>query len=288
MIADTQNIGDLKQWLCWRIEERHDKPTKVPYSPLTGEKARSTDPKTWASYEEAVSACREHGYEGIGFVFTPEDDLCGVDLDGCLDPETGEIESWAQEIIEELDSYTEISPSGTGVHVLVRAELPEGRNRKGMFEAYDRERYFTVTGRHLSSTLRSIEGRQEQLERVAQCVFRESDSANSHKAPSPEFTAELSDQEIIERAAGADNGEKFRRLWAGDTSGYTSASEADAALCSLLTFWTGPDPQRIDNLFRRSGLCREKWMGREDYRKKTIARALKGRAEFYEPGQTAP
>src|SRR5215207_9094389 len=131
MIANAQNIRDLRQWLCWRTEERDGKPTKVPYSPLTGEKANSTDPETWASYEEAVSAYREHGYDGIGFVFTPEDDLCGVDLDGCLDPETGEIESWAQEIIEELNSYTEISPSGRGIHVLLRGSLPAGRNRKG-------------------------------------------------------------------------------------------------------------------------------------------------------------
>ena len=67
------------------------------------------------------------------------------------DPATGEIEGWAQEIIEELNSYTEISPSGTGVHILVRGELPAGRNRKGRFEAYDQGRYFTITGEHLSA-----------------------------------------------------------------------------------------------------------------------------------------
>jgi putative DNA primase/helicase len=140
MIAETQNIRDLRQWLCWRTEERDGKPTKVPYSPLTGEKASSTNPETWVNHSEAVSAHREHGYHGIGFVFTPQDDLCGVDLDGCVDPENGEIEGWAQEIIEELDSYTEVSPSGTGVHVLLRRELPPGRNRKGHFEAYDNGR----------------------------------------------------------------------------------------------------------------------------------------------------
>src|SRR5215204_7547314 len=116
MIANRQNIRDLRQWLCWRLEERDGKPTKVPYSPPTGERAKSTDPETWAGYREAVRAHKEYGYDGIGFVFTSEDDFCGVDLDGCLTPETGEIEPWAQEIIEELDSYTEISPSGIGVH----------------------------------------------------------------------------------------------------------------------------------------------------------------------------
>jgi putative DNA primase/helicase len=120
MIAGTQNIRDLRRWVCWRTEERSGKPTKVPYSPLTGKRASSTGSETWASHQEAVKSCREHGYNGIGITFTTEDDLCGVDLDGCLDPETGVIEGWAQEVIEELDSYTEISPSGRGVHVLVR------------------------------------------------------------------------------------------------------------------------------------------------------------------------
>jgi hypothetical protein len=96
----------------------------------------------------------------------------------------------------------------------------------------------------------------------------------------------LSDEEIIERAHAADNGEKFRRLWSGDTSGYGSASEADAALCSLLAFWTGPEPERIDSLFRRSGLCREKWAEREDYRQRTIERALRDRTEYYRAPKT--
>jgi primase-polymerase (primpol)-like protein len=138
MVADTLNIRDLRQWLCWRIEERDGEPTKVPYDPSTGKKADSTAPDTWGGYDEAVSACKGHSYAGVGFVFTAEDDLCGVDLDKCLNPVTGELEGWAQEIIRELDSYTEISPSGTGVHILVRGELPSGRNRKGRFEVYDR------------------------------------------------------------------------------------------------------------------------------------------------------
>jgi primase-polymerase (primpol)-like protein len=173
MVADTLSIRDLRQWLCWRIEDRDGKPTKVPYDPSTGEKAESTNPKTWTSYEKARGACRDHGYEGIGFVFTPEDDLCGVDLDRCLDPETGEIEGWVQEVIGELNSYTEISPSGTGVHILVRGELPAGRNRKGRFEAYDRGRYFTVTGKHLAGTPQTIERRQEELQSVVYRVSGE-------------------------------------------------------------------------------------------------------------------
>src|SRR5215204_6800519 len=218
MVADTLDIRDLRQWLCWRLEEREGELTKMPYSPLTGKKGDSTDPQTWASFSTAVSARREHGHDGIGFVFTPEDDLCGVDLDKCLDSETREMEGWAQEIIDELDSYTEISPSGTGVHVLVRGTLPPGRNRKGRFEAYDRGRYFTVTERHLAGTPQSIEARQEQLERVVKRVFGSSpaESENGHStngsAPKPNS---LTDDELVRKASFASNGERFARLWAG-------------------------------------------------------------------------
>jgi putative DNA primase/helicase len=178
MLAEKQNMRDLKQWLCWRLEVRDGRPTKIPYSPLANRRASSTDPSTGGCYSEAVTAYKERGHDGIGFVFTEGDDLAGVDLDGCLDPETGEIEGWAQEIIEELDSYTEISPSGTGVHILLKATLPPGHNRKGRFEAYDRGRYFTMTGRHLPGTPRTIEARQQQLESVVRRVLGKPESTN--------------------------------------------------------------------------------------------------------------
>src|SRR5829696_5480409 len=261
MVADTLSMRDLRQWLCWRTEERDGKPTKVPYDPGTGEKAESTNPKTWASYEKAVRVCKDNGYEGIGFVFTPDDSRCGLDLDKCLDPGTGEIEGWAQEVIEELDSYTEISPSGTGVHILVRGELRSGRNRKGRFEAYDRGRYFTVTGKHLAGTPQAIECRQEQLRGVVRRVFGEV-STNGHAKPvaATELVDNgLSDTQVIQKALAASNGARFSRLWNGDTSGYGSHSEADLALCGMLAFWTGGDATRIDTVFRQSGLYRKKW-----------------------------
>jgi hypothetical protein len=287
MVADTLKIRDLKQWLCWRTEERDGKPTKVPYDPSTGKKAESTNPKTWSSYEKARGACRDHGYEGIGFVFTPEDDLCGVDLDKCLDPETGELEGWAQEIIGELDSYTEISPSGTGVHILLRGELPSGRNRKGRFEAYDRSRYFTVTGKHLACSPLRIEKRQEELRGVVRRVFGK-ESTNGHTKPvaAPEpVESGLSDEEVIQKTLAASNGERFSRLWKGDIGKYSSHSEADLALCGMLAFWTEGDAARIDALFRQSGLYREKW-DRNDYRNRTITEALSGKTEFYKAPKT--
>jgi len=279
-------VKELAQWINWRYEEREGKLTKVPICPHTGELAAVNRPVTWGTYKEAVRAAKENRHNGVGFVFTAEDPYAGIDIDECRDPETGEIEAWAQEIIEELNSYTEISPSGIGVHILVGAQLPPGRNRKGRIEFYDRGRYFTVTGRHLAGTPHTIESRQEQLERVAQRVLGELESPNGHKTPTPKFVSGLSNDEIIEKASAADNREKFERLWAGDKSGYASSSEADVALCSLLAFWTGPEPGQIDSLFRRSGLCREKWTKRSDYRARTIAYALEGRTEFYGKAKT--
>jgi hypothetical protein len=285
MVADEQDIRDLKQWVCWRTEEHGCEPTKVPYSPLTGRRAASTNPKTWAGYGEAVAACQEHGHDGIGFVVTPEDDLCGVDLDRCLDPEIGELEGWAREVIDELDSYAEISPSGRGVHVLVRGTLPSGRNRKGRFEAYDRGRYFSVTGRHLPGTPKTIEGRQEQLERVVKRMFGATESKNGHPTNGPARAYNGLTDDLIQKALAASNGTRFARLWEGDTVGYGSHSEADLALCGMLAFWTAGDPTRVVALFRRSGLYREKWE-RADYRDGTITEALRGKTGFYSPPQT--
>lgn len=202
MVRDTTNVQDLRQFVCWRYEERAGKPTKVPYSPLTGERASSTNPATWAMYTESVASYREDRYDGVGFVFTKDDPFCEIDLDGCRDPETGDVEPWAQEIVQELNSYTEISPSGEGLHILIKGELPEERNRKGRIEMYDRKRYFTITGRHLEGTPHRIEARGEQLLALRRRVLGEPVTANGQRTPRPEIDNGLSDREIIERATG--------------------------------------------------------------------------------------
>ena len=293
MSAEVENhetrgtlLRELRQWVVWREEERPDaeKPTKVPYSPLSGRKASTTASGTWAGYEETVTARREKGYDGIGFVFTKDDPYCGVDLDNCRNLETGDIEPWAQKIISELDSYTEASPSGDGVHIILRGELPPGRNRKGDFETYDRVRYFTVTGKHLAGTPKSVESRQEALEAVVGRVFEEEIDEHEKPVPAAErANSDLSDAEILEKGRAAKNGDRFARLWAGDASAHDGDdSRADLALCSMLAFWTGGDETRIDSLFRQSGLYRKKWE-RADYRRRTIEEAVAGQREFYTP-----
>lgn len=280
------------QWLCWRTEERDGKPTKIPIDPETGEFASTTDPETWASFETAREQVRFGTEDGIGFVFTDDDPIVGVDLDDCREPESGQLEAWAEDVIETLESYTEISPSGTGFHVLVTGELPAGRNRSGDLELYETARFFTVTADHVEGLPDDLRERTTALEQVhAEYVAPDETSEQSGAGqPAQRPTRDLDEDEILERAKNAANGEKFARLWRGDTSGYESHSEADMALCSLLAFWTGGDPRQMDTLFRDSGLMREKWDEQHfadgsTYGEKTIERAVSGTSEFYEPAE---
>lgn len=148
-------LKELLQWVGWRYEQRDGKPkpAKVPYNPMTGQRASTTDSSTWGTYEQAIEALiNGHGnkhYAGIGFVFTAEDPYVGIDLDKCRDPKTGVIEPWATGLIRFMNSYTEVSPSGTGVHIIVKGKLPEGQRRRGNVEVYDRARFFTMTGDQL-------------------------------------------------------------------------------------------------------------------------------------------
>jgi putative DNA primase/helicase len=142
-------LTERPQWVCWRLEMRGDKPTKVPYTPGTERRASSTDLLTWRTFREALEAyeAAEPPYDGIGFVLSSADPFVGIDLDRCRDPEDGEITGWAQKIVSRVqEGYIEASPSGTGVHIIVQGAVRDGGMRKGKVEMYSRERFFTITG----------------------------------------------------------------------------------------------------------------------------------------------
>ncbi|WP_436926198.1 phage NrS-1 polymerase family protein [Halosimplex amylolyticum] len=304
------------QWVCWRNQERNGTETKVPINPHTGAFASVTDSETWASFETACESVESQTVDGIGFVFTETDPLVGVDLDECRIPETETITDDATDIVDRLTSYTEVSPSGTGVHVICTGTLPGDRSRKGWVELYEEARFFTVTGDHIESTPTTVESRTSELATVhteyvasASTTTETDDSQPESGDPPTESTADaqpeasgntdseagngLTDSEVVDRAQSAANGEKFTRLWNGDTGGYESHSEADMALCALLAFWTGGASGQIDRLFRESGLMREKWNEQHyadgsTYGEKTIDRVLQGTDEFYQPPSDSP
>jgi len=178
-----ETICEREQWVCWKKTQRDGNTTKIPVTPGGGGFASSTDPETWAGFEIALEYARTGKADGVGFVFTDDDPIVGVDLDDCRDPETGEVDSEAQDIIERLDSYTEISPSGTGYHVLIEGELPEGRNRRGHIELYDRARFFTVTGEHIQETPTHIARRQDALVAIHREYVQRSSSDEKSNSP---------------------------------------------------------------------------------------------------------
>ena len=285
------------QWLCWRAEERDGKTTKVPVEPNSGSYASATDAATWADFATARDYADREDI-GLGFVFTDDDPLVGVDLDGCRDSETGKLTEWADDIVSRLDSFTEISPSGTGLHVIVKGTLPGGRNRHDGVELYETARFFTVTGEHIPETPTTIERREDALAGVhdeyvaADCSELATGSSGTDATiPAAGRVTDrdgngLDDEGLLAKAKNAANGSKFARLYRGSTSGYPSQSEADMALCSLLAFWTGGDTTQMDRLFRNSGLMRPKWdevhfSDGATYGERTVERAIAGTEEFY-------
>ena len=276
-----------EQWVCWRTEVRDGKDTKVPLKPSGDGYADVTESSTWTGYDSALAQYRgSAAVDGIGFVFSADDPYVGVDLDDCRDPRTGAVPDLATEIIAKLDSYTEVSPSGTGVHVILKDAVPDGGNRRGSVEIYEQDRFFTMTGEHVEGTPEAVEDRAEALAAIHETyIAKNTEVASSEsRAPIEPAAAALEDEELIERAMDAANGTKFEALWNGDISGYDSHSEADQALCNMLAFWTGGDSQRINRLFEQSGLAREKWWDRPDYRERTIRKAIRGTNEFYRSG----
>ena len=258
----------LRQWVVWRAEARpgKPKPAKVPYQPRTGHRARTDLPATWGAYAQALARFQQGGWQGLGFVFTAGDPYCGIDLDECRDPEAGTVTSWAGHIIHTLGSYTEISPSGRGLHVLVRASLPDHVGRKqGAVEVYDAGRYFAVTGQRLAGTPATIEERENEV-LALYATLAPAESTTVPLAPHPGVALARSYVEVLARALAAANGAKFQALWSGQLAAYrdphtgqVDQSRADFALCRLLAYWTNDDAEQIDRLFRQSALYREKW-----------------------------
>jgi hypothetical protein len=299
LAVNPEHIPDelkaLHQCVCWRYEyqpKRNPKKpyTKVPYSVRTRRRASSTNPETWDTFE-AVLACYQKNrqtLDGIGVVLCKDNHVVGIDLDHCRDPATGVIEGWAWETIRALKTYTEISPSGTGIRCFAQGALPGGGKHKGDVEIYDQGRYLTVTGHHLEGTPATIEPRQDAISTIYAHLTSTPKSKPRTQAPHPNGQApRLEDDQLLTQALAARNGRKLARLLSGDTSAHPSHSEADLALCSLLAFWT-QDAAQLDRLFRGSGLYRDKWdevHGQTTYGQATVQLALSGAGEHWTPGK---
>jgi putative DNA primase/helicase len=289
--AATDELAGWRQWVTWQVEDRGGQATKVPYDPTTGQRASVADPATWTDFPTAIGAFHEGGFSGVGFVLTPSDPYVGLDLDRCRDPLTGSIEPWAKQIVDLIGSYTEVSPSGRGLRLFIRASIPGERRRSGHIEMYADGRYLTVTGQHLAGTPTTIENRQAQLDDLYQQLFGVPEAmprtGQRSLKPAPRLlprptgvVSTVSDEEVLRKALSAQNGDKFRDLWEGRWhlyAEYPSQSEADMALCRMLAYWTDGKVPQMDRLFRQSALMRPKWdelRGSQTYGQGTLSVAL--------------
>lgn len=271
--------AEMKAWpqwvVWWRGDRRPDgRYAKVPYAPRTGTLAKTNDPTTWGTFQQAWAAYLQQGYDGLGFVLQADDPYLVLDLDGCRDPRTGALTTEAEVLVARFDTYTEVSPSGTGVHVFMQAPSPAGVNVVKPYEVYSIGHLITVTGERLPDAPATVAPRQAALEAWYAATFPQAAAgkrATSADASGP-FAQALpptTDEAIVRQVQRSS---KAAKLWAGDGSDYASPSHADAALVGCLARWTR-DPDQLLRLVRRSGLYRDKW-NREDYAQTTITRVL--------------
>jgi NrS-1 polymerase HBD domain len=288
------------RWVLWKWElSKSGKWTKPPIRVSNGWNASSTKPRTWSPFEAALAAYRagKHGAAGIGYIFDASE--TGIDLDMATGDD-GQLLPWAAKIVAKLDTYGERSPTDTGAKLLCRGHKPPGTRCKtgysgGEVEVYDGGggRYFTVTGQRLPGSPATVEERQDALETVCGWVWPRQAAAQPPAPPATEppqhksnghagnGSGPLTDEEVLRRCReNRSTGEKFRRLWSGDTSGHNQDdSSADLALCNYLRFYSG-DRNQVDRLFRQSGLMRPKWdekRGTSTYGQMTLNVAMDGK-----------
>ncbi|POG53864.1 phage NrS-1 polymerase family protein [Haloferax marisrubri] len=309
------DLLERANWVGWRTQTCDGGETVVPRDAAHGGPASATDASTWATFDEALASARDGRADGVGFVFTDDDPFVGIKLDKCRDGETGAADGWARAVVDRLDSYTELNSSGTGYRVIVRGTLPSGSARAESLELSDDARFCPVTGDRVDGTPAAVAERGDALAAIHGAYFEADpepsptppvepataiDSANP-VAPSSDRTPadarldemsgpgnDLADDEVVRRASNAVNAVKFTHLWRGDAGGYDDHDEADAALCSILAFWTAGDARQMCRLFRDSGLFRPKWdeVAHADgstYGAKTVQRAIRETSEYYDP-----
>jgi primase-polymerase (primpol)-like protein len=314
-IAELQS---LSQWCDFKkeIREGEKKPTKVPYQP-NNHRASSSDYTTWTTHEKALYAYHSLKlFDGIGFFFNGKT-YSGIDIDDCVD-EHGIIAEWAWSIIRLLDSYTEFSTSGTGVHIVVNALLPTKiKDTKGReyvkghknnspvgdvpakkLELYSERRFFVVTGQHVPGTPTTINERQDQLLSILNTFFLEPKAEKERafreqhpQTPKDYQPAEIpqDDNDLWQIMFHSKNGSAIESLYYGDASRYrgddgsSDESAADAALAAKLVYYTQHDASRVERMMWQTGLVRDKWKTHSIYLKLTIDNAMKFVADDFDP-----
>ncbi len=278
-------LKNKPRWLLWRSKERAGKTAKVPYT-VAGVPYKPGSSEGLSTFAAVLAAYRRGTFDGIGYAFLREDGLVGIDLDWKDGAHDG-IPAVAAAFVRRFESYAELSPSGRGLHIFVRGTLPAGARRRTNVrgigvEVYTGERYFTVTGRRLAGAPSAVNGAQEALDAMYEALLRRDGPHTTARTLPP---ISLEESKILPKAFAARNGERIRRLYDGDTTGYPSPSEADAALAAYLAFYTGPNPELLERLMWSSELARpDKWSSKRSgktYIRNTVEFAIATQKRFW-------
>jgi len=306
----------LKQWVMWKYIWRDDDTpeggswTKVPFQ-ANGNPASSTDPETWTDFKSAVIAWNQRrGYwDGIGFVFTRECGIVGIDVDNAIkwvqsndhESELPIYDKWINGVLTVIgDTYAELSPSRTGAHLYVKAKLAQAvKYDGGGIEIYCESRYFTFTG-DVITDCNIVAEAQEGLDKIVNGLLAKRAEKQTQKNESqppatshqPPTATHLTIEELLRVAFAASNGAEIKRLFDGGWEGtYQSRSEADMALARYLAFYCGGHPLVLTQMMERSALARQKWNKRATSGGATnlslvIDKVLASERNYFEPARS--
>jgi len=264
-------LKKLPQWVCHR--------NKVPFNPVTGLPAKAGQPATWASFEECVKALKDGDYDGIGFEFN-NNGIVGIDLDH-VDTNDGLLSEEANEIVTILDSYTEYSPSGKGLHIFVKGDIPVDDRKKGYIEMYKAKRYFTMTG-NVYGELKPINERYEQVMQIFDKYFNNSVLTKRTIEANINNACNKKDKDYLN--IGLERDTVFKGLWNGEyqSEKCTSESEKDLALMGKLLYWCSGNADVAIEAFKGSPYAKGKddnhtaKLERSDYLHRTVKKAMQG------------
>lgn len=294
----------LKHWMLWKlVPKENDKPRKVPVD-IKGKKINSNAPENWMTYPEAEAAiaATPELFSGYGFQFTGSG-YVGIDIDKAIDASTGEFKQAALELIERFDSYTERSPSGTGVHILVEGTKGDVthckmNNYEGSgidIEIYEQGRFFTCTGDIWPGAETEIHPRQGELDGLIKQLWPRKETPAAPQQLPDEYYQAMADEDVLGILFNIkDKGSGYRALFEqGDATivGNDDKSSADMVLANVLAFCSQKNAEQMERLMKRSALYRAKYdSARPDgegnpstYLRNTIAEAIRSTRDTYSP-----
>lgn len=285
--------AELKQLKRWGVYKKIWKPerkkfTKIPINPMTGNGGKTNDESTWTDFKTALAAVSRLNLDGLAFYFKPP--YIGIDVDNVADDieefTHGDTDNIVSDFMKHTNSYSEISLSGKGLHIIVKGTINGEKRRHKNCEMYEDGRFFAMTGNFFGNPDNNLI-REVNVDYLYKKYIEPESKVVDLFHPSTVKANDLATNDIIKAAATSRSGERFQRLYRGEWEGlYSSQSEADMSFANDLAFWTAKDFGKMDEIFRSSGLMRDKYdekHGKTTYGVGLLNKAIADTSRTYQP-----